>query len=362
MQKNIEKEYKVLITKNEFEKLLETYPDHKVKDQTNYYFDTSPSLHEKNIAIRIRVCDNKYIFTLKHANEDGLSEYETELNEFNINDPKLDEIYRKFNIGELREIGKLRTLRHQADDKFGSLCIDMNEYNGITDYEVEYELFNPKEDRLGRFRNILAKAEIEYVQNSVSKIARMINTRKEGINMRAALFLADGFETCEAMISLDILKRAGINVDTCAITNTNEVRSGQGVRIFTDRVIADIKDNEYECIILPGGLPGAHNLQRCKTLEELILQFSKDEKLICAICAAPLILGELNLLNGRKATCYPGFEDKCLGAEMTGEKVVKDGNIITGKAMGATIEFAAKIAETLTDRETADKVIRDIYY
>jgi len=363
MQKNIEKEYKVLVNKTQFEKLLEEFPNYKVKDQTNYYFDSTPSLYNKKIAIRIRELDNKYIFTLKHLNDNGeLEEFEKSLDSLNINDQSLDDIYRKFEIKDLKQIGTLHTIRHQIDDQYGSLCMDISKYNGLTDYEIEYELFNNKDDRLGRFKNIISKADIEYVPNHITKIARMKNTMKEGVNMRSIIFLADGFETCEAFITIDMLRRADLEITTCAITNTNEVKSGQGIRIITDRVIEDIDFDEYDCIILPGGMPGASNLQKSKLLEEMILKFNKENKLICAICAAPFILGELNLLTDKQVTCYPGFEDRCLNAKIVNKKVIKDGNIITGKAMGAAIEFATEIISTLANKETAENVVKQIYY
>jgi 4-methyl-5(b-hydroxyethyl)-thiazole monophosphate biosynthesis len=363
MQKNIEKEYKVLITEKQFQILLNEYPDNKLKDQTNFYFDSYPSLFEKNIAIRIREIDRKHIFTLKYLNKNGdLEEYERELSKFDINDPSLKDIYDKFGIGTLFQIGKLNTQRYQIDDQFGSLCMDKSNYNGITDYEIEYELFNHRSDRLGRFKNILSKANIEYIPNTISKIVRMKNSMKEGINMKTVIFLAEGFETCEAFITVDMLKRANIEITTCTITNTNFVTSSQGVRIFADKVIADLKDNEYDCIILPGGMPGASNLQKCLSLEKMIIKFNQQNKLICAICAAPIILGELHLLKNKTVTCYPGFEDKCLGAKIVNRKVVKDGNIITGKAMGTTVEFASKIIETLTNKNTANDVLKQIYY
>jgi 4-methyl-5(b-hydroxyethyl)-thiazole monophosphate biosynthesis len=240
--------------------------------------------------------------------------------------------------------------------------MDINEYNDITDYEIEYELFNHRSDRLGRFKNILAKANIAYIPNNISKISRMKSSMKEGSNMKAVIFLADGFETCEAFITVDMLKRANIEITTCAITNTNFVTSGHGVRIFADRVITDIKDNEYDCLILPGGMPGTSNLKKCLPLEKIIIRFNQENKLICAICAAPSILGALHLLKNKTVTCYPGFEDKCLGAKTVNRKVVKDGNIITGKAMGTTIEFASKIIETLTNKNTANDVVKQIYY
>lgn len=180
MQRNIEKEYKVLVSEEQFRKMLKLYPDHIINDQTNYYYDTSPSLKNRNIAVRIRKLNNKYIFTLKHFNRNyELEEYEVEIKNPDINDSKVREILEKFEIDNLKQIGKLHTVRHLYKDKYGELCIDANEYNNKSDYEIEYELYEPGEDHLERFKRMLAEADIEYKENKISKIARMMNTLKE---------------------------------------------------------------------------------------------------------------------------------------------------------------------------------------
>ena len=115
-------------------------------------------------------------------------------------------------------------------------------------------------------------------------------------------------------------------------------------------------------LVLPGGMPGTNKLMDCETLCEKLKEFAESEKYVAAICAAPSILGVNGLLEGKKATCYPGFEEKLLGAEYVEAPVVKDGNIITSRGLGTAIEFAAAIISVVADEETADSILEKIIY
>ena len=170
---HIEKEYKVLVTKAQLENLLACYSNYQIKNQTNYYFDTIPALKQKNIAVRIRTLNDKYIFTLKHLSNHGLEEYEREIKNFDINDPNIQPILAKFAIKDLFLSGQLHTTRYQIDDEYGSLCLDINTYNQKVDYEIEYELFDDQKDYLQHFKTILAQANISYQPNHISKTQRM---------------------------------------------------------------------------------------------------------------------------------------------------------------------------------------------
>jgi 4-methyl-5(b-hydroxyethyl)-thiazole monophosphate biosynthesis len=176
------------------------------------------------------------------------------------------------------------------------------------------------------------------------------------------LFLADGFEEIEALAVLDLLRRAGVDVKTVGVTG--KIANGS----HKIPVTCDITENEleqnsdFDMIILPGGLPGAHNLNDSKVVDAFIQRAVKEDKFICAICAAPYVLGIRNVLNGKKATCYPGFEDKLLGATVVDAGVVRDGKIITGRAMGSAIDFGLEIAEALCGKETRDKLKASIIY
>jgi len=171
-----------------------------------------------------------------------------------------------------------------------------------------------------------------------------------------ALFLADGFEEIEALTPVDVLRRAGIHVTTISISNSTEVRGSHHITIRADRVFNDVDFNDFSCIVLPGGLPGANNLKNHQKLNELLIQFSKEGKLIGAICAAPMVPGSLGLAKNKKATCYPGFEDHLSEAEYTGENTVLDGNLLTAKAAGASMSFAFQLVEILAGKDKAKEV------
>ena len=159
------------------------------------------------------------------------------------------------------------------------------------------------------------------------------------------VFLADGFEEIEALTPIDVLRRAGLAVQTVSVMDEQMVAGAHGVPVLADKMFADICLEDAEMILLPGGLPGATNLDAHEGLGQMILDFAKEEKRLAAICAAPLVLGNRGLLQGKKATCYPGFETYLQGAEYTAALVEKDGNIITGKGPGAAMEFAFAIVE-----------------
>ena len=159
------------------------------------------------------------------------------------------------------------------------------------------------------------------------------------------LFLAEGFEEIEALTPVDVLRRAGLSVQTVSVMDEQVVAGAHGVPVLADKMFAEINPEDAEMILLPGGLPGATNLDAHEGLSRMILDFAAAEKPLAAICAAPLVLGNRGLLQGKKATCYPGFETYLQGAEYTAALVEKDGNIITGKGPGAAMEFAFAIVE-----------------
>ena len=159
------------------------------------------------------------------------------------------------------------------------------------------------------------------------------------------VFLAEGFEEIEALTPVDVLRRAGLSVQTVSVMDEQVVAGAHGVPVLADKMFAEINPEDAEMILLPGGLPGATNLDAHEGLSRMILDFAAAEKPLAAICAAPLVLGNRGLLQGKKVTCYPGFETYLQGAEYTAALVEKDGNIITGKGPGAAMEFAFAIVE-----------------
>ena len=167
------------------------------------------------------------------------------------------------------------------------------------------------------------------------------------------IFLAEGFEEMEAMFPLDILRRGGLNVKTVSVTGNKTVTSSHQVPVVADMLFEDLNEAEVEMIVLPGGLPGATNLDAHAGLDKLIMSFAAAGKPLAAICAAPMVYGKRGLLKGKKATCYPGFDTYLEGAEYTGNLVEVVDNSILGKGPGAAWMFGFAILEKFAG---ADKV------
>lgn len=157
-------------------------------------------------------------------------------------------------------------------------------------------------------------------------------------------FLSNGFEDIEALAPVDILRRGGLEVKTVSITGEQMVETTHGIKLMTDLRIEDIVDfSDVDAMLLPGGLPGATNLNKHRMLREILLEQYNQGRIVAAICAAPLVLGSIGILEGKRATCYPGFEKRMTGATYTQEQVTIDGNIITGKGPGASMDFGYAI-------------------
>ncbi len=168
-----------------------------------------------------------------------------------------------------------------------------------------------------------------------------------------AVHLAHGFEEIEAISIIDVLRRAEIKVIMVSVVNTLEVEGSHGIKVVADQIFEDVDYKKVDMIVLPGGMPGSLNLDKHEGLRKQILAFNKNNKPLGAICAAPLVLGNLGILEGKKATCYPGFEKYLTGAEITGNPAVISGNIVTAKGAGVAIQFALKIVEFLINKKTA---------
>lgn len=176
-------------------------------------------------------------------------------------------------------------------------------------------------------------------------------------------FLSNGFEDIEALAPVDILRRGGMEVKTVSITGDNFVETSHGITMKTDLKFEDITDfDSVDAMVLPGGLPGATNLNKHRGLREVLLSHYKQGKCVAAICAAPLVFGSIGILNGKRATCYPGFEKRLTGATYTGEPVTVDGNIITGKGPGASFEFGYTILGRFIDDEAVAELQRQMMY
>ena len=170
------------------------------------------------------------------------------------------------------------------------------------------------------------------------------------------IFLATGFEEVEALFPLDILRRGGVDVKTVSVTGDKTVMGAHGIPVGADMLFEDLKAEEVEMIVLPGGLPGATNLDEHAGLDKLIMDFAAEKKPLAAICASPMVYGKRGLLKGKKATCYPGFDKFLEGAEYTGNKVEVVENFITGKGPGAAWEFGFAILEKYAGSEKMNEV------
>ncbi len=179
---------------------------------------------------------------------------------------------------------------------------------------------------------------------------------------KVLMFLVEGFEEIEAMAPLDILRRAGVSVDTVSITEDNKVISSRKVTVLSDKLIKDVNFDEYEMIILPGG-PGTDNYLKSEILLKKLKEFSVNKK-IAAICAAPTVLSSLGILKGKKAVCFPACEETLIkdGAILTVEKVITDGNIITSRAAGTALDFGLEIVKELLGEEISLKIKAQIVY
>lgn len=172
----------------------------------------------------------------------------------------------------------------------------------------------------------------------------------------AFVFFADGFEEIEALTVVDILRRADIPVTTVSIKENNQVEGTHRVSVLTDTTIARADLQNAACLILPGGMPGAANLMACDSLREAIRRQHEAARPIAAICAAPMILGDLGISVGRKMTCYPGFEEKLTGAQPLSNGVVRDEHIITGRGPAYAADFALEIVSMLCGNDKAKEV------
>ncbi len=178
--------------------------------------------------------------------------------------------------------------------------------------------------------------------------------------MTVYVFLADGFELVEALCPVDLLRRAGAEVLTVSLNDTEAVTSAQGVTVLADITVANLPDALPHMVFLPGGMPGADNLRHCPVVCRTATAVAEQGGFLAAICAAPYVLGELGLLRGKRATCFPGFEDRLAGALLSENKVVRDGNVITAAGMGAALPFAAELVAALFGRAKTDALLNGI--
>lgn len=183
---------------------------------------------------------------------------------------------------------------------------------------------------------------------------------------KAYAFLAEGFEEVEALAVIDVLRRADIDMKMVSINNEKAVTGSHGITIMADELFADIKEDDADLYFLPGGLRGTNNLGSHEELCTLLKEKFGAGRHIAAVCAAPSVLGKLGILHGKKATCYPGFEDKLTGATVLTEdrskRVVTDSNVTTSRGMGTSIELGLELVSILVGKETSDHLAMSIQH
>lgn len=175
------------------------------------------------------------------------------------------------------------------------------------------------------------------------------------------VFLATGYEEIEALTVVDLLRRAGIDCQTVSVTGAKQVTSSHNVTVTADVLFSEITD-DADMLVLPGGIPGTPNLAAHQELGELLKKQFSAGKWVAAVCAAPTVLGGLGILDGKKATCFPGKMDELICGEKLTDGVVVDGNVITSRGMGTCIDFGLKMIEVLDSKESADKIGKAIVY
>lgn len=173
--------------------------------------------------------------------------------------------------------------------------------------------------------------------------------------------LATGFETIEALSVVDVFRRAGVRVDLAAVGASKEVVSSHEVVVIADTLLEDCRDREYDLIVLPGGIPGAQNLQESETLKKLLIKQNQEQKLYGAICASPaVVLEHHGLLQDKEATCHPMFLDQLSSDKRGADGVVIDQNCVTSKGAGTSVDFSLELLEMLCGKEKRLEVARQM--
>lgn len=179
---------------------------------------------------------------------------------------------------------------------------------------------------------------------------------------KVAIFFGTGYEEIEALAVVDILRRADIETDMVSIMGEKSVTGSHKITVEMDKVLAEVDFDHVDMIVLPGGLAGTNNLEACEPLMQQVDRFIADGKPVAAICAAPSILGHRGHLKGKKACSYPSFESHLEGAEVLHQPAVIDGNIVTGRGMGAAVPFGLAILEKFKGKEAARQMAEKIVF
>lgn len=182
---------------------------------------------------------------------------------------------------------------------------------------------------------------------------------------KVAVFIADGSEEVEAVTPVDLLRRAKVDVDLISIMPDLEITASRNIKITADKLLGDIVFDDYDLLVLPGGVRGTNNFNACEELKKNLVRFNDQGKGIAAICAAPTVFAGLGLLNNKTATCNPGFwnELRAGGADLIEDsKVVVCGNIITSQAMGTSVDFGLALVGYLCGEDAKEELRANIRF
>ncbi len=179
---------------------------------------------------------------------------------------------------------------------------------------------------------------------------------------KAIIVFADGFEEVEALCVVDLLRRAEIDVSMMSLNGDREVTGAHGITLVMDDTFAEASSENTDAVILPGGMPGADNLKESEKLKSYLLQMHKKQKIIGAICAAPIVLNNAGILHDKNVTSYPSFENEFTESKYLSDAVVEDGNIITSRGIGTALDFALVLIKKLVSPEKANSIKSAIIY
>ena len=189
-----------------------------------------------------------------------------------------------------------------------------------------------------------------------------IKERMNRIMSKVYIFFVDGFEDIEGLTVVDLMRRAGIDIQTVSIKETKEIRTSHGIDLLTDRTFGECDFSDADMLVIPGGMPGTKYLNEYQALRDLLADFYRKGGKVAAICAAPTVFASLGFLEGRKATAYPSCMDGLAGAERSLESVVVDGNVTTSRGLGTAVDFALSLIGQLLGEKKADEIAESVVY